>query len=188
MSDPVERPARPQYGEYATPDEQRRRIQQPDATWALETGSTIEGSSDPDQTAPAEAPAPATTQAAPRRRLGDRIATIALLAYGFFTVVSTIPSLFDYSAYVDTAFGLWGIDAEYTGGAAAAPWAASAGFVLAVGWIAAAWLSWRSLAKGRVTWWIPLVAGVLCTMIAGVLLVVPLMSDPGVRDVFTGLV
>ena len=36
-SAPDERP-RPQYGEYATPEEQRARIQQPDATWALETG------------------------------------------------------------------------------------------------------------------------------------------------------
>ncbi len=41
-SAPEERP-RPQYGEYATPEEQRARIQHPDVTWALETGQAVEG-------------------------------------------------------------------------------------------------------------------------------------------------
>ena len=66
MSDPGETPTRPQYGEYATPEEQRARIQQPDTTWLLETGQ------DPDALHGAPAPAAPSTIApsADARRSG----------------------------------------------------------------------------------------------------------------------
>ena len=42
MSDPDPRP-RPQYGEYASPEEQRARIAKPDVTDALSTGVFVLG-------------------------------------------------------------------------------------------------------------------------------------------------
>ncbi|SFS08583.1 hypothetical protein SAMN04487846_2400 [Microbacterium sp. cf046] len=181
MSD-TERP-RPQYGEYATPEEQRARIKQPDMTWLLETGQ------DPDAlkgAPPADSP---TVPAAPsgvssatptmrRGRFADRVATIALLVYGLVNVVTSIPSMLDYQAYVTTVLGILGIDGQLADPAADRPWGIAAALVLAIGWLLTAWVSWRRLAKERLTWWIPLVAGIVFTGISGVLLMVPIASDP----------
>ena len=90
MSDaPDERP-RPQYGEYATPEEQRARIQQPDATWALETGQAVDGAqvhAAPADAAPVD-PVPAMTPA----RGVDRVVTLALLAPVSYTHL-TLPTI-----------------------------------------------------------------------------------------------
>lgn len=169
---------RPQYGEYATPEEQRARIRQPDVTWALETGQPAAAPTPP--VAPAQAGDPVRPP-----RLADRIATIALLTYGLFNVLSSFPAFTDYAAYADTMFSVLGVDAELTDPAAGRPWGIAAALVLAVGWIGTALLSWRSLRRGRLTWWIPLVAGVVFTFIAGMLMAVPLMGDPGVWQALT---
>ena len=170
MSQPAENRPRPQYGEYATPEEQRARIKQPDTTWMLETGQ------DPDvPVAPAPAAAPAQGG-----RFVDRIATIALLVYGLVTVVTGIPSMIAYDAYAGTLLDVMGVDAQLADPAAGRPWGIAAAIVLAVGWLITAYVSWRSLARGRVTWWIPLLAGIVFTFVSGVLLMVPIVSDPTV--------
>ena len=181
MSEPGERP-RPQYGEYATPEEQRARIKQPDLTRLLETGQ------DPDAlhgAVPADSPSlttkPATAPAAgamTRGRFTDRVVTIALLVYALVNVVTSIPSMIDYGGYVSTVLNLLGVDGELADPAAGRPWGVTAALVLAIGWLLTAYVSWRSLARGRITWWIPLVAGVVFTVITGVLLMVPIVSDP----------
>jgi hypothetical protein len=183
MTDPAERP-RPQYGEYATPEEQRARIKQPDMTRLLETGQ------DPDAlngAAPADSPSAAAKSTAKlaspsmrRGRFTDRVATIALLVYGLITVVTSIPSMIDYESYVSTVLGLIGVDAELADPSAGRPWGIAAALVLAIGWLLTAYLSWRSLARERVTWWIPLVAGIVFTFVSSVLLMVPIASDPAV--------
>ena len=181
MSEPGERP-RPQYGEYATPEEQRARIKQPDLTRLLETGQ------DPDAlhgAVPADSPSlttkPATAPAAgamTRGRFTDRVVTIALLVYALVNVVTSIPSMIDYGGYVSTVLNLLGVDGELADPAAGRPGGVTAALVLAIGWLLTAYVSWRSLARGRITWWIPLVAGAVFTVITGVLLMVPIVSDP----------
>ena len=176
MTDPAERP-RPQYGEYATPEEQRARIKQPDMTRLLETGQ------DPDAlkgAAPADTPSVAAKPAAPairRGRFADRVATIALLVYGLVNVVTSIPSMIDYGSYATTVLGLLGVDAELADPAAGRPWGIAAALVLAIGWLLTAYISWRSLARNRVTWWIPLVGAIVFMTISGILLMVPIVSD-----------
>ncbi len=192
MSDPADRPRphgadelrpRPQYGEYATPEEQRARIKQPDLTRLLETGQ------DPDAlhgAVPADSPSLATKPPAAkpvggtmtRGRFADRVVTIALLVYGLVNVVTGIPSMIDYGAYVSTVLSLMGVDGELADPAAGRPWGIAAALVLAIGWMLTAYLSWRSLARGRITWWIPLVAGIVFTFVSGVVLMVPIVSDP----------
>lgn len=175
MSEPAgsEQRPRPQYGEYATPEEQRARIQQPDTTWLLETGQ------DPDAAHSAPAPGPPRA-AAPSRtsRFADRVATITLLVYGFVQVVTGVPSMIDYETYVSTVLDLLGVDAQLADPAAGRVWGVAAACVLAIGWLVTAYVSWRSLKKRRVTWWIPLVAGIVFTAVAGTLLMVPLAADP----------
>jgi hypothetical protein len=171
---------RPQFGEYASPEEQRARIQQPDATWALESGQSLDDPARP-PAPPAPVPASVQTPAAvpsPRPRRADRIATFALLGYGLFTVLTSIPSLADYSGYVDTLLSVMGVEAEYSVPAGAQIWGIAAALVLGLGWIATAALSWTNLRRGRLTWWIPLTAGVVLNLIAGALMLVPIMSDP----------
>jgi hypothetical protein len=187
MTDPAERPRpygaddlrpRPQYGEYATPEEQRARIQQPDMTRLLETGQ------DPDVlggAVPPDSPSIVAKPAAPAMRRGrfiDRVATIALLVYGLVNVVTGIPAMIDYQSYVEMVLELLGIDGQLADPMAGRPWGIAAALVLAIGWLLTAWVSWRSLARERLTWWIPLVAGIVFTFISGVLLMVPIVSDP----------
>lgn len=177
---------RPQYGEYATAEEQRARIRQPDATHALETGPPVMAAAEPAPAAPIAVGAAGAAGAPPRPRTVDRIVTVALLAYGLFTVLSSFPAFLDYGAYAQAMFAVMGVDAELADPAAGRPWGIAAAVVLAVGWIATALLSWWSLRRGRVTWWIPLVAGVVFTFAAGMLMVVPLMNDPAVWDALVG--
>lgn len=177
---------RPRFGEYATPEEQRARIRQPDVTWSLETGQSVAPTpTAASSTPPAAAGTPAEASAMRPPRLADRVATIALLAYGLFNVLSSIPAFLDYGAYADTMFTLLGVQAELRDPAAGRPWGIAAALVLSIGWIATAVLSWWNLRRGRLTWWIPLVAGVVVTSTAGMLMVVPLMNDPAVWQAVT---
>ncbi|QKJ19068.1 DUF6264 family protein [Microbacterium hominis] len=176
---------RPQYGEYATPEEQRARIQQPDVTAALDTGQVADAAAPVAAQVPAPAPAPAVVDEPPapvrsRGRSVDRIATFALLAYGLINVVTSVPAFLDYFAYADLMFQTLGVDAVLSDPAGARGWGIAAAGVLAIGWMLVAWLSVASLRRGRLSWWIPLVGGVVFTVVAGMLMVVPLMTDPAV--------
>ncbi|MDY0911082.1 DUF6264 family protein [Microbacterium sp. CFBP9034] len=185
---------RPQYGEYASPEEQQARIRQPDVTWALETG----------QASPAEAPAVAPTAVAPplgaapatpdasarpqRSRAIDRIVTFALLAYGLVNVISAFPAMVDYVAYTDTMFEILGLDVELSDPSGGRPWGIAAALVLAFGWLLTALLAWVNLRRGRLSWWIPLVGGIVFTFVAAMLILVPIMNDPAVWDALVGTV
>ena len=203
MSTPApDRPARPAYGEYATPEEQRARIQQPDATAALSSGQSLDapaappapsygsmGTSTPPPLqpgAPAPVVPPASDSARPVRRPStlDRVATFALLGYGLFNVLTSIPAFTDYSTYADTLLGVMGVDAQFAGDGRG--WGLAAAFVLGLGWLLTATLTWQNLRRNRITWWIPLVGGVVFTLAASVLLVVPLFSDPTIWNAMVG--
>ncbi|WP_137843977.1 DUF6264 family protein [Microbacterium sp. 2FI] len=185
-SAPDPRP-RPAYGEYATPEEQRARIKQPDVTHALETGQPVDAPAGVPAVA-APAPAPATDSAVradaapPRRRAVDRIVTAALLGYGLISVISSFVAMADYPAYAETLFDIMGVDTQLTDPDAGQVWGTAAGIVLVIGWMLTAALSWLSIRRGRLSWWIPIVGGIVFTLIAGVLMVVPIMTDPAVWD------
>lgn len=172
--DPAERPA-PRYGEYATPEQQQELMRTPGA-----------GAADEDPTMP---PMPATVPASPiaqspgiRPRRADRFVTIALLAYGLFTVVTTTPQLFDYAGFAQVWLDYAGIDAEFTATDSARTWGAVGAVVFIGGWVLTAWLSWRVLRRGRLSWWIPLVGAVVTFVVVSLCLSVPLMSDPAIVE------
>ncbi|MFF2632407.1 DUF6264 family protein [Microbacterium sp. NPDC058021] len=173
MSDLDPRP-RPQYGEYATPEEQRARIAQPHATDALSAGVAPEVVAPPQYGGPV---APATTSAARPSRTADRIITLVLLAYGLLTVLVSAPQMIDVGAFAQTLFQTLGVDAQLSDPASARGWGIAGAAVLAIGWLLTAWLSWRGLRARRVTWWIPLVGGIVCNLVSGALMLVPIMSD-----------
>jgi len=169
----------PQYGEYATPEEQRARIQQPAPTGIP---GPVPG------LAPAYAPhpptGPATTAAAQPTRRADRIITFALLAYGLITVVTSVPQMLDFTGFAETWMDLVGISATFTNIAEGQTWGRIAAAVFAGGWIVTALLSWRSLSRRRVSWWIPLVGAIVTFLAASTCMVVPLLGDPAVAEHF----
>lgn len=183
--DPREPRPRPQYGEYATPEEQRAHIRQPEVTRSLDT-TVPAAPAPPVPTGQQQAAAPASLgpdgRPMPRARTVDRIVTFALLAYGLINVLTTVPSFLDYSAYADTMFALLGVDAELADPAAGRPWGIVAAFVLSIGWLLTAAISWWSMRRGRLSWWIPLAGGVVFIFVTGTLMVIPLMNDPAAWD------
>src|SRR4051794_31950062 len=113
MSDqPSDSRPRPQYGEYATPEEQRARIRQPAPEATRTSGPAtpvgvrtgVGAAPKPPKTQPKAGPLPPASspsrpaQTGPgfdtpqsRVRVVDRIVTFALLTYGLVNVVSLIP-------------------------------------------------------------------------------------------------
>ncbi len=181
--------SRPQYGEYATPEEQRARIKQPTPTTPAAAPAAV-GVSAPVTAKPVARSVASAGGAAsgPRTHPVDRIVTFALLAYGLINAVSSIPALVDYVAYTDTVFKLLGVDVKLSDPAAGRPWGFAAAAVLAVGWLITAAVSWWNLRRGRITWWIPIVGGVVFTLISGTLMLIPLMSDPAAWSALVGSV
>lgn len=168
---------RPQYGEYASPEEQRARIQRPEVTEALEAG-----------VAPAPEPAVDETPAAARARgpLADRVTTFVLLVYGLISVISTIVQLLDFPGYAERAAQILGVDATYTALSTGYVWGAVASVVYAVGYLLTAWLTWRRLRRGRIAFWVPLVGFVATTLVAGVCITIALTADPPFLSALTG--
>lgn len=156
----------PQYGEYASPEEQRARTQQPPEIVP--------------PAAQAPVPEPQPTQAAPLRgaRLFDRFATYALLGYGLFTVLGSIPAAADYTSFVDTYLDMFGVDVALSDPAGARAWGLAAALVLGIGWVVTFALTWLNLRRRRVSFWIPLVAGVVINLVASMLLIAPVLNDP----------
>ncbi len=177
--DPAARPAphpRPQYGEYATPEQQQERIR----LGGGEPGPVHPPVVERAPVVPAAVPAAEPGAVPPRR--GDRIVTIALLAYGLYTVVTTVPQLLDYAAFATTWLDMAGIDAEFTAFAEGRLWGGIGAALFAVGWLLTALLSWRTLSRGRISWWIPLVGALVTTIAVSICLSVPLLSDPAIIE------
>ncbi|WOF24387.1 DUF6264 family protein [Microbacterium betulae] len=160
----------PRYGQYASPEEQRERMGVPERQDAQPP------------VAPTASPGPAETAplvAGPSRgRLFDRAATVALLVYGLFNVVQSIPILLDATRMLQ----LMGVDVELSDPAASRAWGVAAVVLLALGWVATALLAWRSLRRGRLSFWVPVVGGIVFNLLASVVVVIPLLGDPAVVE------
>jgi energy-converting hydrogenase Eha subunit C len=190
---------RPRYGEYATPEEQRARIQQPDATFALEAGEKLE----PAPPAAPVAQAPGPRQAAPGARVPgtgmpgagpgtgtarhpvDRIVTVALLAYGAVNVVFSVMSFFNLADLATQALRILGSTAAFTNDEAARLWGPIAAVVLVIGYLVTLLLAVRRLRSGRLAWWVPLAGAAATYIVVYICLAVPLLGDPAFLDYAT---
>ena len=175
----------PKYGVYATPEEQRARIQKPDATWALETGESVTDAAVPASASNAGA-APAAVDPA-RSRAIDRIITFALLAYALVNVAVAALALLDFPQYAATVFEVMGIPGEFTNLDGGQTWGAAAAVALVIGYLITAWFSVRRIMAGKVAWWVPLVGAVVTHLVVGALAIVPLMSDPAFTAYLTSI-
>lgn len=158
---------RPQYGEYASPEEQRARAGLPPLN------------AEPMASAPPAAPAPArqSAPAAPPHRIG-RLVTFVLLGFGLVNVLSSIPQFVNMSSTLTESMRMLGLEGEFTNYGAARTWGVVAVIVLIAGYAATAWLSFRQLKRNRPAWWIPLVGFVVTMSLVSACISVVMFSDP----------
>lgn len=167
---------RPQYGEFATPEEQRRLAGLPPLDAAV---------------APAAEPRSAVTSAPAEKpvqpRRWDRVITIALLAYGLISVITTGISYLDLPTVMNETMKIMGIPGEFTNFAQGRLWGTIAAVVLVIGWVVTAWLSLRRLRTGKLTWWVPVVGAAATMIVVGICVTVPMMGDPAFMEYVSGL-
>ena len=162
---------RPQYGEIATLEEQRKAAGLPPLDEM------------PPAAAAAPAPEPASGGAATARpRPVDRFITIALLAYGLINVVMTGLSYLDFPTAMNEMMKVLGVDGEFTNFAQGKVWGTVAAIVLAAGWSLTAFFSIRRLRGGKASWWVPLAGAAVTLLVASICAAIPLMNDPAFID------
>lgn len=163
---------RPQYGEYASPEEQRARA-----------GLPPDGA-EPAASAASPAPAPShpVEPAATRARPIGRLVTFVLLGFGLVNVLSSVPQFLNMSTTLTESMRLLGIDGEFTSYAAARTWGVVAVVILLAGYAATVWLSFRQLRRGRASWWVPLVGFVVTMSLVSGCISAVMFSDPAFVD------
>jgi hypothetical protein len=166
-----ERP-RPQFGEYATPDQQRDAIKVP-----LSDHESIPVESQVSPTSHISVQGP--PQKAPSA--GDRFATVVLLGIGLITVLMTIPALTDLPTAISSAFTQLDVG-KFTADELARSLGWGALIAESVLWLVAFWLSTRALRRGKRAWWIPLVFGVLANIVVFAIIAVAMTSDPAFTE------
>jgi energy-converting hydrogenase Eha subunit C len=156
---------RPRYGEIATIEEQRRAAGLPPLDEVIAEPPTAE-------------PGRSANAVSPRGSSVDRVVTIALLAYGLFSVVSAGLSYLDLAGVMNEAMKVMGIQGEFTNYAAAKTWGTVAAIVLALGWVVTAVLATRRLRRGALAWWVPVVGAAVSSLAVAACIAVPMMGDP----------
>lgn len=158
---------RPEYGEYATPEEQAEAMGTPTAPFV--EAAIVE----PEALADAAA---AVTRPQPRR--WDLVLTIALIVVGTYQVFTGFVSYSDLPYTLSQVYALMGYDGDYPDIERANAVGLAINIVQPVLLVIAILLAMRSLRRGRVTFYIPLIAGVVSTIILFVFFAVLLAGDP----------
>jgi uncharacterized membrane protein YhaH (DUF805 family) len=165
---------RPEYGEYATTEEQAEAM-----------GVVYRPAVEPvEPVAPQPQPVvPAAAIVQPRR--WDLVTTIALIVFGTYVTVSGFATYGDLPSALTQIYSMYGYEDGYDGTAAAATFGMVINIVQVVLLAVAAYLSSRRLRTGKVTFWIPLTAGILSSATSTTLLMILLFSDPGFMQFMT---
>ncbi|MDP3949470.1 DUF6264 family protein [Microbacterium sp.] len=179
---------RPQYGEYATPDEQRRLAGLPPLDAAPPIAPHTAPPAAPPAVSVSDQPAPqASAGSVVKARRWDRVLTIGLLAYGVINVIMTGISYLDLPTVMNGSMKILGIEGEFTNFAQGRLWGTIAAVLLVVGWVITAWLSIRRLRTGKLTWWVPLVGAAVTMLIVSICIMVPMMGDPAFMAYVDGM-
>ncbi|MBS1907474.1 MAG: hypothetical protein JST33_13105 [Actinobacteria bacterium] len=179
----AEQPHRPAFGEYATPEEQSRRAGRPITPPVVHPAPAP-----PAARAPGAADVAPDADAAEKRPAHpvDRMAAIALLAYGLWNVITSLFTFLNPSSLMATMLQAAGISGTFSNYGQARAWGIVACVVLIAGWIlTAAWTVLR-LRRGRLTWWVPVLGGAVFVTLATVCMLVPFFSDPAVVSYLNG--
>lgn len=165
--------SRPQYGEYASAQEQAKIIANslPPLPAVLQPKDAIAPPAAAPPTAAAVAPA-----VRPRRRW-DLVLSIGLLTYAAVTIVTGFAQYSDLPGLLNQIYAQQGI-----GTFAGTGFAATAGFAInasnLVIYAIVLPLTVRQLRGNRLAFWIPLSGGVLAGIITGSLVIAVMLNDP----------
>ena len=172
----------PQYGEFASPEQQAKAMGLP---WPPVPVA--------EESAPALDPVPAA--ATRSQRLGAKLAIARrwdvmlctiLLAYGLYSVVSGLFQFADLGTVISELFATQGIG-KYT----VTPLTPVLGAVINVAnvllFIATAYLTYRVLIRGTVAFWVPIVGALLSGAVGTICLLVLLFQDPSFITYLTGV-
>ncbi len=165
---------RPQYGEYATPEEQRARAGLP----PVEADAPAAAPPSAPHVAPVSAPAAGKRVARPM----DRLITFVLLGFGLVNVLTSIGGFTDLASTMNRTLEVLGMEGEFTNYSAARVWGVVAAIVMLAGYAATAWFAFRRLNSGRSAWWVPLAGFAVTMLLVSACLAVPMFGDPA----FTG--
>lgn len=171
---------RPQYGEYATPEEQR------DAGGFVPPTDLPPTVAMPDAATAVDGRMAAPRPPRPERRTWDVFLTTALLAIGAYVTVASAGSFQQLAAVLRESYEQVGYE-PYTNDALANGLGAFLVVFQTVVWIAAAVASIASLRVGRITWWIPVVGGVVALVATIVVFSVAILGDPAFTAAAPGL-
>jgi hypothetical protein len=116
-----------------------------------------------------------------RRRTWDLVLTIALLAYGLVTVLTSLSGAGDLGRTVEQVYAIQGLG-DYTPTALAGTLTTVANAAQVVLLVVAVLVAYRLLKAGRIAFWVPLVAGVLASVLVGIFGLTLMVSDPAFQD------
>lgn len=187
VSDDESEPPRPEYGEYATPEEQRARMGLPPAH------HSVLGPHGTASLAPSESPLAAQRPQAGREtaaadagrsdaehrtaRAWDRSLTWVLLAVGLLSLAASASSYLNMAPAMQAAYHELGIG-HFGAAAIARPAGIALIIVQSVIWVATVLLARRSLRRGRISFWIPLIGAVVSYIALVAVLLIVVLNDP----------
>jgi hypothetical protein len=177
-SAPAPRP-RPQFGELATPDEQRAAIAVPPDVAAPESVPVAE--TPKRQAAPQSLADQTSTADGMVKAPADRFVSWALLGLGLFNILTTSAALIDLPGAIDQFFAADDLD-PYGPVTIGRALGIGALVVTVLLWILALVLVQRRVNAGKISWWIPVVAGVVASIVVLVCVGGAMMIDPSVFD------
>lgn len=176
---------RPQYGEYASPEEQSRRAGRPLTPAVAPATTPVAPAGVAPAAEPTAEPGVVVEGARPPHPV-DRVAALALLAYGLWNVMTSIGQFLNPATLMDMMLQAVGISGSFSNYDQAKTWGIVACVVLIVGWLAtAAWTVVR-LRRGRLAWWVPVLGGAVFVTLATICMMVPFFSDPAVVSFLNG--
>ncbi|AYG02587.1 DUF6264 family protein [Gryllotalpicola protaetiae] len=199
-----ERHRRPEYGEYATPEEQRAAIKQP-AEWQLEGP---EPHLDATRLAP-QPPAPGTygpggpqhggqqqgpmhwpqeesrppQQPMARAGFGDRLVTFVLLGFGLSNVFGVVSDAFNGGQVMRESMAVMGSSYEQLANALPGWLWQGQAIIYGVVWLVTLFVSLTAMRAGRRSWWIPLLGAVVAGILFFAIFVIALGENPELLNI-----
>lgn len=169
-------PERPEYGEYASPEEQEQAIarsQPREVSAPSDRPARTDAARTSVSSSPVAVPAATTAPAG----AGDRVATVVLLALGLLYLIGGAGSYLALGTALDTVYAQFGLG-DFT------PTSATPAFGIAIVacqtviWVATAVWCYRRLARHRRSWWVPVLGALASFLVTVVLFGVLLAGDP----------
>lgn len=177
------RPA-PEYGEYAPPGWVSPVEAQAETEGPQELAHPAPGPADPaapslDAPPPTGAPVPGPPPVALRRAAGNRAATLVLIAYGLFRVITDAIDSAGFASAFEAQFRQMGfLSGTFQSSEALQAVGIVSAFVSIPLFLITVVIALRRLRSGRRSWLVLLLTGAIVNVITGIVVVVVVMSDP----------